>query len=320
MVVSAPQVGSSRYVRYRAVVDCVAKRSAFDLLALKKACSDEKPATVTRLVNELAGQGWLICESQGHYRWNTARGDFCARRWLDAKLFGGQVKEQPLQERPRERLLDRGAAELSNAELLAILVRSGRPGESAVMAGQKIAKAFEQNLESLPAVGRAELKEVSRAVDVTGYCAILAGIELGRRVASATEREPDTPIRSTDDAIAFCRRRFARLANDAKQEEFHVVSLDTKNRVLTSHRITVGTLDASLVHPREVFRPAIKEAASRVLLVHNHPSGDPAPSPEDRAVTDRLERAGKMLGIEVLDHVVVARHGCVSLRALGEAR
>ena len=101
---------------------------------------------------------------------------------------------------------------------------------------------------------------------------------------------------------------------EGKQEEFHIVTLDTKNQVLDTHCITVGTLDASLVHPREVFRAAIKDAASSIILVHNHPSGDPTPSREDIAVTQRLTESGKTLGIDVLDHVVLGRSGSVSIQ------
>jgi len=296
--------------------EVVAAAPDVSLTRVKAACVDERPATVTRLVNELARQGWLVCENRaGHYRWNPTRGAFDAGRWLDDKLAGGQVKNQPVGERPRERLLEHGATALSNAELLAVLIRSGRPGESAVEAGRKLARAFDGRLSALPDTGRAEIKDLSRAVDVTGYCQILAGIELGRRVQAAGDATAPVVIRSTAAAVAFCRQRFARLARDGKQEEFHVVTLDTKNQVIATHRVTVGTLNASLIHPREVFRPAIRDAAASVLLVHNHPSGNPAPSPEDRAVTNRLERSGQTLGIDVLDHVVVASGGCVSLRA-----
>ena len=315
-----PGAGRPRAERYRGVLRAAAgRRPGFELPDLKRDCPDERPATVTRLMNELAGQGWLVREdAAGKYRWNDARGAFDPDRWVNAKLNGGQVKQQPAGERPRERLLEHGAEALSDAELLAVLVRSGRPGESAVAAGRKLARAYGERLTALPDAGRAELKEVSRAVDVTAYCQILAGVELGRRVqaarAAAGEAEVEA-ITSTDAALRFCRRRFARLAADGVQEEFHVVTLDTKHQVIATHRVTVGLLDSSLVHPREVFRVAIRDAAAAVLLVHNHPSGNPRPSPEDHAVTERLRTAGQTLGIDVLDHVVVARGGCVSLRA-----
>jgi DNA repair protein RadC len=121
-------------------------------------------------------------------------------------------------------------------------------------------------------------------------------------------------ITSTREAIQYCQAEFAYLASEAVQEEFHIVTLDTKHKPIRTHRITVGTLDASLVHPREVFRPAIRDAASAVILVHNHPSGDPTPSREDRQVTQQLTEAGKLIGITVLDHIVVAKEDAVSLR------
>ena len=118
----------------------------------------------------------------------------------------------------------------------------------------------------------------------------------------------------THEAIDYCAHEFARLAADGVQEEFHIVTLDTKHKPIHRHCITRGTLDASLVHPREVFRPAIRDSAAAVLLVHNHPSGDPTPSREDHSVTKQLTEAGKLLGISVLDHIVVARRQCVSIR------
>lgn len=148
------------------------------------------------------------------------------------------------------------------------------------------------------------------------YDRLMAGIELGKRVAEP-KTNYNTRISSTRIATEFCRVRFARLISEGLQEEFHVVTLDTKHRMIGSHQITVGTLDASLVHPREVFKPAIKDSASCILLVHNHPSGDPSPSREDHAVTRRLTDAGNTIGITVLDHIVVAKEGCVSVREYG---
>jgi DNA repair protein RadC len=209
-----------------------------------------------------------------------------------------------------------GAAKLRTAELLAILVRSGRPGESALQAGEKIAARYGNDLGGLADVGRGELKEASPAVGETAYCQIMAGIELGRRVAeAANEREKlSGRISSTADALAYCRGAFRRLVADGTQEEFHIVTLSTKNEVINTHQISVGLLDQSAVHPREVFRPAIRDAAKSVILVHNHPSGDPTPSDQDIKVTRRLEGAGDTVGIAVLDHIIVARNGAVSVR------
>jgi DNA repair protein RadC len=231
------------------------------------------------------------------------------------KPFGMKIAESPEQDRPRERLQKVGAENLRLAELVAILVRSGLKGESAVQAGEKVAARFAQNLERLPDAGPGELKEISPAIAKTAYCQIMAGIELGRRVAAAKETaRPPAKISSSSDAVNFCQLRFERLIADANREEFHIVCLDTKNQVIGTHQISVGTLDASLVHPREVFRAAIKDAASSIILVHNHPSGDPTPSREDQQVTRRLEESGKTLGIEVLDHIILGSFRSVSIR------
>jgi DNA repair protein RadC len=209
-----------------------------------------------------------------------------------------------------------GAARLRTAELLAILVRSGLPGESALLAGDKIAARYTKHLQQLPDAGLNELKAITRAAGITAYCQIMAGIELGRRVTEArnAHEKKRKKIGTALAARRFCREHFARLASDGAQEEFHVVSLDTRHQVVSTARITIGSLDRSLVHPREVFRPAIRKAAKAVIVVHNHPSGDPTPSTEDFMVAKLLEDAGKTLGIQVLDHVIVARQGTVSIR------
>jgi len=227
------------------------------------------------------------------------------------------IAESPSQDRPRERLLKLGAEQLRLAELLAILVRSGRPGESAVQSGERLAAEFADKLDTMPDASASELKKISPACAKTAYCQIMAGIELGRRVAKAKDGDNNVRrISGSSDAIEFCRSHFARLVSDGHREEFHIVCLDTKNHIIGTHQISVGTLDASLVHPREVFRPAIKDSASSVILVHNHPSGDPTPSREDHMVTKRLEESGTMLGIDVLDHIVLGEHGCVSIREI----
>ncbi|MBL8815087.1 MAG: DNA repair protein RadC [Planctomyces sp.] len=227
-----------------------------------------------------------------------------------------RIAEAPPGDRPRERLMTLGAHQLKTSELLAILIRSGRPGESAVQSGERIAGRIAERLDQLPGLGIAELKEISRAVNEPAYCQIMAGIELGKRVvASMTESQKNRiRISSPASAMEYCLSRFARLAREARQEEFHLVTLDTKNQPIATHQITVGTLRNSLVHPREVFRPAIRDAANCVLVVHNHPSGDPTPSEQDFSVTDRLESAAEIIGIPLIDHIVVAGERAVSLR------
>jgi DNA repair protein RadC len=156
-------------------------------------------------------------------------------------------------------------------------------------------------------------KELS--LSQASYSRLMAAIELGRRVQEIrAEYQTPRKIGSSSDAISFCQIHFARLIADSLQEEFHIVTLNTKNHVIDTHLITVGTLDASLVHPREVFRAAIKDSASSVLLVHNHPSTDPTPSREDFQVTSRLEEVGRVVGIDILDHIVLAKGGAKSVR------
>jgi DNA repair protein RadC len=313
---NAQHSSGKRYQRYLPLLEFLNSHAEITIDEFKGNWPDETPAFLTRIVTELSKQGWLVRESDDtSYRWNRDKGEFSVNAWLDQKLYGSQVKSAPQQDRPRERLLAAGAESLKTSELIAILVRSGLPGESAVMAGEKVANEYQHKLDSLPSAGRGELNAVSKAIVSTAYCQIMAGIELGRRVAAAGETRTTSKIMGSDDAIVFCQRRFSRLALDQKQEEFHIVTLDTKNQVIDTHQITVGTLDASLVHPREVFKAAIKDSAASIILVHNHPSGDPTPSRADIDVTNRLTESGKLLGIEVLDHIVLGREKAISIRA-----
>ncbi len=308
-----------RVERYRTIVYAAMASDEFLLDAVKEACADENPALVTRVLKRLASDGFLELDGPKNrplFRWR-GRERFNADQWIGAKIFNDRMTQAPLDDRPRERLLAHGAASLRTAELLAILIRMGREGESALQAGDKIAARYAQSMEQMADAGRGELRALSKAIGSTAYCQIMAGVELGRRIERATQekhRQQPTRIRSSADALEFCRQRFGQLAAEAKQEHFSVVCLDTKHQVIDVHTISIGLLNQSLVAPREVFRPAIRDAASAVILSHNHPSGDPTPSREDLAVTRRLEEAAQLIGINVLDHIIVARHGCISLR------
>jgi DNA repair protein RadC len=192
MTNKAPQKSPTvqRYQRYKSVIGYVATQELFGLKDAKQACATEKPGFVTKVIRELEQGGWLVREQASHrYRWNLGRGDFEPEKWLDEKIFGNQITLSPTEERPRERLLAHGVENLRTSELLAILIRSGRPGESAVEAAQKIANHYQNRLTDLPAAGRGELKSVSSAVEVTAYCQIMAGIELGRRVAEVSGKK-----------------------------------------------------------------------------------------------------------------------------------
>jgi DNA repair protein RadC len=167
-------------------------------------------------------------------------------------------------------------------------------------------------LASLGAASQEELRAV-RGVGPAKSASLIAAVELGRRMASRELKKGDL-IRGARDV----HRHFHQRMRGQRKEEFMVLLLDGRNRVMSESQISKGTLTASLVHPREVFRPAIRAAAAGIVLVHNHPSGDPSPSREDLSVTRRLMDAGKVVGIPIIDHVVVAEHGFHSFQENGD--
>lgn len=221
------------------------------------------------------------------------------------------IRELPRSDRPRERLVDLGAHALSTAELLAIVVGSGGPGRSALRIGEDILGSAAGSLRRLACRPVTELTRhggVGRARAVM----IHASLELGRRMA-AESRDESAPVRSPRDVVAH----FAPRLEDLPVEEFHVAVLDAQHRLERDITVTRGILNSSLVHPREVFREAIAERAAAIILVHNHPSGDPSPSPDDRNVTDQLVAAGRLLDIPVHDHVIIGRGRYTSFAEAG---
>ena len=208
------------------------------------------------------------------------------------------IKQLPPELRPRERLLTAGPSALSDGELLGLLFGIGSREKTAVeLAGEVISEAG--GLFGLYDVSVHELMEIN-GIGEAKACIILAAVELGRRIGQV--RNPGRPVISSPaDVDRLLRGRIANL----DRENFVVVLLNTKNEVIETSTISVGTLSASLVHPREVFKPAIRASAASVILAHNHPSGKAEPSREDREVTARLAEAAEVLGIEVLDHVIV---------------
>jgi DNA repair protein RadC len=312
-----PENLEQRRLRLQRVLEPICDRNEFTSQDIQLVCHEMTPQFVTQILNQLAQEGILQCEALGpkrFFRWQQARDSFVPHAWINRQLTT-QLTAAPAEDRPRERLLSLGADKLRTAELIAILIRTGRKGESALMAGEKVATHFASDIGRMRDASPTELREVSTVVSSGVYCQIMAGIELGRRVTEALERNESPPekIDSTATAIDYCQRKFRRLAIDRQQEEFHIVTLDTKLFPIATHQITVGTLDASLVHPREVFRPAIRDAASAIILVHNHPSGDSTPSREDIAVTERLRKSAEIIGIRVLDHIVVGSDNCTSI-------
>jgi DNA repair protein RadC len=309
------QSDAKRYARYSVVIEALRSHEEFTPEEIAERIPGEARNFITRIIHELERQRYLQRTNADRFRWADSDSALGAATWLDAKIYGPRLTRTPVADRPRERLLALGAPALRTPELLAILIRSGRPGESALQAGEKIAARFADKLALLVNQSASELKAISSAVIEPAYCQIMAGIELGRRIERAQQQQENpTRIQGSSEAVAFCRRVFERMARDGTQEEFHLVCLDTKHQVIGTHLISVGLLSESLVAPREVFRPAIRDAAAAVILVHNHPSGDPTPSPEDLAVTRRMEEAALTIGIKLLDHIIVGRHGCVSIR------
>ena len=306
----------------RAVVMPLMDLDEFDKDTARRLCSEASPGYITRTISDLVSDAFLArveIDGRETYRWTERKPTFEPESWIRSHVHGVQVKRTPESERPREKLARVGVENLTPGELLAILIRSGIRGESAIIGGQKLANHFGDRIEDLRKMAVTEVRQITPAVNIANYAQIMAGIELGRRIAIREHTAPPviTKITSTAEAVRYCEATFARLAADGVQEEFHIATLDTKHKPIATHRITVGTLDASLVHPREVFRPAIRDAASAVLLIHNHPSGDPTPSREDINVTDHLTEVGKLIGIQVLDHIIVARRRCLSIREEG---
>ncbi|OIN97010.1 MAG: hypothetical protein AUJ21_01035 [Anaerolineae bacterium CG1_02_58_13] len=213
-------------------------------------------------------------------------------------------------ERPRERLASLGPQALSNAELIAILVRVGVKGENAVTVGQRLLKKF-GGLSGLHRAPFAELKN-QHGIGEAKAAQIKAAIELGRRLTLESPEERPT-INSPADAAALVVYEMSAF----EQEHLRVILLDRRNRVLETVEIYKGSVNSSQVRVGEIFKEAIRKNASALIVIHNHPSGDPTPSPDDVAVTRAIVQAGKMLDVDVLDHMVIGQGKWVSLKERG---
>jgi len=220
------------------------------------------------------------------------------------------IKDLPVEERPRERLARVGEGALSTAELLAIILRTGVGGESALAMASRLLSAYE-GLPGLASASFAELR-AERGVGNAKTAQLKAALELGRRMLLATP-EDRLIVRSPSDVAQLLMAEMAHL----EQENFQVLYLDTRNRLLGSDTVYVGTLNASHIRVAEVFRDAVKRNCAAVIVAHNHPSGDPSPSPEDVEVTRQLIAAGQLLSIELLDHLIIGQQRFVSLRERG---
>ena len=227
-----------------------------------------------------------------------------------------RLKDQPASERPRERLAAKGAEALTHAELVAILLRTGLKGVNVVEVGRQLLTKF-GTLNALAGASLADLRGI-KGVGRDKAVTLMAAFALARRMAA--ELQGEAPLLDTPERIADLLREEVRNLN---VEQFLVVLLNTRRRLIKTERISQGTLDTILVHARDVFRSAITANASAIVLVHNHPSGDPSPSEADIKVTRDLIRAGQLLKIELLDHVILGRatqeraKDYASLRELG---
>jgi DNA repair protein RadC len=233
---------------------------------------------------------------------------------------GLRIQDLGESDRPRERLVRLGAQALSNAELVAILMRTGTRGLSALDVAHRVlslgregllpAEEPEPGLRHLVTLTLEQLERVP-GVGLAKAVQLKAAVELGRRVA--TSQSARTSVRSPRDVSTLVMEEMRFL----DREQFRIVLLDAKNHVLGVRVVSVGSLSSSIVHPREIFKEAIARSSAAIILVHNHPSGDPTPSREDVEVTRRLVEAGRLLGIEVLDHVVVGDNKYVSFKEKG---
>ncbi len=220
------------------------------------------------------------------------------------------IRDLPLEERPREKLKNLGAGVLSNAELLAILIRSGSRDESAIQVATRILVRG-GGLRNLPGLSLEELQE-NKGIGPDKAAMIKAALELGSRLATTLpERSGSitTPKQAADLFMEDLRYK--------KKEYFKILLLNTKNHVISKEEISVGSLSASIVHPREIFNIPMRKSAASVILIHNHPSGDPAPSREDLEVTRRLVDGGNLLGVTVRDHIIIGDGRFFSFREQG---
>ena len=234
---------------------------------------------------------------------NPAEGPFCG--------VVSRLAPLPSADRPRERLWEHGPSALTAAELLAILVGTGARGSNALDVAVELLRLGEGSLRRLAGRPRAEWMRIP-GVGPTKVARIRVALELGVRCARET-RPAVLRVRAPEDVVRLLAPRL----RDLDVEQFHVLALDSQNQVIRDVLVTRGLLNSSLVHPREVFRAAIVEAAAGIVVVHNHPSGDPTPSLEDQSVTRQLVAAGRLLDLPVYDHIIIAGDRYVSLATLG---
>ena len=221
-----------------------------------------------------------------------------------------RIEEIPVEDRPRERLKACGAGVLSVRELLAIVLGSGNRERGAIELADDLVSSL-QSVRDLAGVSVEKLSRV-RGVGFASACRVKAAVELGKRVVKSARGEIKT-VRSPADAAGLVMEDMKHL----DREHFRVILLDSKNSVISVETVSIGTVNASLVHPREVLKPALEKSATCMILVHNHPTGNVSPSREDILLTRRFEKCGRILGIEVVDHIIIGDGTYTSMKEGG---
>ncbi|MDP3015011.1 MAG: DNA repair protein RadC [bacterium] len=216
-----------------------------------------------------------------------------------------KIKDLPKIERPREKLIAKGAENLKDSELLAILLRTGKTGKNVIeIASQILTKHSKKRLLQMTYEDLLKIGGIDSAKATT----LLAAFELSKRAIEVNDTNLPTIVTSKDVVAQLTELRHN------KKEHFIALYLNARNQLVHKETISIGTLNANLVHPREVFEPAIRHSAANIIVAHNHPSGDPKPSEDDLEITKRLTEAGKIMGVELLDHVIIATNSVFSFK------
>ena len=221
------------------------------------------------------------------------------------------INRWPESERPREKLIKYGSEYLTNSELLAIILRTGINNKKGSRSALDISKSLlseYKNLNELLGASAAELTSI-KGIGTAKACQIIAALELGKRAVSE-KNGSNKSFRCSEEVANY----YIPLLKDLKKEQFRVLLLDVKNKLIKEVLISQGSLTSSIVHPREVIKPVIKDSAASVIFIHNHPSGDPEPSNDDIEITDRLCKSFNIMGINVLDHIIIAGSGYFSFK------
>lgn len=223
------------------------------------------------------------------------------------KNSGYTIKSLPEDERPREKLIKYGVEVLSNTELLAIILKTGTRDSSALELSKQLLSEYRSGINALVDISVEELSRI-KGIGPSKASGIIAAVELGRRVSISEESK--FKINSPTDVSNYLMKEFG----DLKKEHFNIVMLDNKNYIIEVHNVSIGSLNSAIVHPREVFKNAVRRSSASIILAHNHPSGNTSPSAEDISITKRLVECGDIMGIKVLDHIIVGKNEYFSFK------